>query len=620
MSSIQTIRIKASEHPVKSVVVLKSSKAEIVRTFNVALQGGQNKIVISKVSSTVDTASVRISGFNPGNGTYLSDVVCSILDGSDDLTDGPIRALETRKAYLVREKKVLDTQAEVLVKYSSSLDGTQASPDVMTTFLNAFVAQGKTNIQAVVKVEEEIAEINKQIEAEQKKATLLKGSAHAEITAVVTADNDTRVTLKLMYIVNETNWHPTYELHALTGDDGCPSETVSLHYRATVAQTTGEDWSDASLTLSTVATDAVVKTIPKSNPTWIRVTYDNNNNNRVWKQQPEPLIYLHPKPTPQLQTQASVMATFSTSAPTLFGASHPPPPQPKAAPIPASIFGHKSPASGNDETDLGVIPFPDGDEDEEGTNYGDEERPAKLVNQTPMALTYTVQGKSSIPSDGKNHVVTIAVLSFETSIDYISVPKVEPRVYLQCQVKNNSKYRLLPGPVSVILDDSYVSKTTIADVNRNDVFYFTLGDDPSILVSYARVSKVTKEGSGSFADVANITTYTTTIKVENKRPFSIDNLIIRNALPVTQDKRVRVVLRKPKELIEAKEGVLVKVKGEETAEEEGEDQDDKYPKVKWTKEKTGLYEYHWRVDADDEIQLESVFEMKASADLHCVFD
>lgn len=51
----------------------------------------------------------------------------------------------------------------------------------------------------VVKVEEEIAEINKQIEAEQKKATLLKGSAHAEITAVVTADNDTRVTFKLMY-------------------------------------------------------------------------------------------------------------------------------------------------------------------------------------------------------------------------------------------------------------------------------------------------------------------------------------------------------------------------------------------------------------------------------------
>jgi hypothetical protein len=150
------------------------------------------------------------------------------------------------------------------------------------------------------------------------------------------------------------------------------------------------------------------------------------------------------------------------------------------------------------------------------------------------------------------------------------------------------------------------------------MFSFTLGDDPSILISYARLSKVTKEGSGSFADVANVTTCTVAIKVQNKHPFPIDNLIIRNALPVTEDKRVRVVLRKPKELIEAKEGVLVKIRKEEST--EAEDEEGKCPKVKWTKEKTGLYEYHWRVDADDKIELETVFEMKASTDLLCTFD
>jgi hypothetical protein len=104
------------------------------------------------LSSTIDTESVRISGLNPAatkSGTYLSDVVCSLLDASDDVADRPIEALRTRKDYLTREKKVLDTQAEVLVKYSNSLDGKQASPDVMTTFLNAFVDQGRANIKAV---------------------------------------------------------------------------------------------------------------------------------------------------------------------------------------------------------------------------------------------------------------------------------------------------------------------------------------------------------------------------------------------------------------------------------------------------------------------------------------
>jgi hypothetical protein len=180
MNSDSTIRFNASNHPVKSVLVLKSSKAEIVRTFEIALKvrvvsaqalsrtadeflmmlmkSGQNKIVISQLPSTIDTESVRISGLNSGatrSGTYLSDVVCSVLDASDDVADGPIEVLEARKAYLTREKKVFDTQADVLVKYSSSLDGTQASPDVMTTFLNAFVDQGKANIKAVSSMNEQ---------------------------------------------------------------------------------------------------------------------------------------------------------------------------------------------------------------------------------------------------------------------------------------------------------------------------------------------------------------------------------------------------------------------------------------------------------------------------------
>jgi hypothetical protein len=43
--------------------------------------------------------------------------------------------------------------------------------------------------------------------------------------------------------------------------------------------------------------------------------------------------------------------------------------------------------------------------------------------------------------------------------------------------------------------------------------------------------------------------------------------------------------------------------------------DDECLKAKWTKEKEGLYEYQWRVDADEDIKLETVFEMRASNDL-----
>ncbi|KAF9450483.1 hypothetical protein P691DRAFT_810305 [Macrolepiota fuliginosa MF-IS2] len=656
MSSINTIRIVAAEYPVKSVVVLKSSKAEVVRTFVIALKGGQNKLVISKLPSTIETQSVRISGLNPNapkNRTYLSDVVCSVA-AVDDAPNEAVHMLEVKKSTLVHEKKVLDTQADVLVKYANSLTGEHANPDVMNVFLTSFVEHGRSNIRAIAKLEAEIAGIDKQIKEEKKKGSLLKGSIDTEVTVVITADNDTRIDLKLTYIVSNTHWSPTYELDAVTGENGQPSRTVSLHYRACITQSTGEDWSNAALTLSTVATDTIVKRIPRLEPVRIRVSY-NGESRRAGlfgaqqqvqqQQQRAPNAFGAPAfgapapafgfgaPVPAGRFGASAFGNTTSAPPAgLFGAassqpSQPPPPtthsafgifgavssqppQPPPPAVPAATLTGSGEATPDDD-----LIFLD-NEDSGSEKGGDaDELPAKLVTQTPMALTYTVRGRSSIPSDGKEHIVTIAILPFETEIEYVSVPRVDPRVYLQCQVKNDSDYRLLPGPVSIILDDSYVSKTTIPDVNRNDVFNFTLGDDPSVIISYSRVLKSVKEGSGAFADVANVTTYTTWITVQNKHDFPIERLTLRDAIPISDDSRVRVVLRKPKELVEAK-GVFVKVN--RATGDSGEPDEDGLM-VRWAKEKEGLYEYKWRVDGDDKISLGTVFEVKASSDLTCSF-
>jgi hypothetical protein len=115
-------------------------------------QSGQNKVIVSRLPSTIDTQSVRISGLNPNksqNRTYLSDVVCSVAESSDDASSAAIHALETQKTTLKLEKKVLDTQADMFVKYANSLNSEHASPDVMNKFLTAFVENGKSNIHAV---------------------------------------------------------------------------------------------------------------------------------------------------------------------------------------------------------------------------------------------------------------------------------------------------------------------------------------------------------------------------------------------------------------------------------------------------------------------------------------
>jgi len=122
----------------------------------------------------------------------------------------------------------------------------------------------------------------------------------------------------------------------------------------------------------------------------------------------------------------------------------------------------------------------------------------------------------------------------------------------------------------------------------------------------------------------DIATYITTITLHNTHPFSIDNLIIRDAVPITgDDQRIKVLLRKPTELVEAVEGVFVVVKGEGVAlraSAGGSDgREEESLKVKWEKEQDGLYEYLWKVGADDTAKFETVFEVKAPADLKYSF-
>lgn len=57
------------------------------------------------------------------------------------------------------------------------------------------------------------------------------------------------------------SWTANYDLHAIT-EAGQPTASVNLHYRARIYQSTGEDWKDTTLTLSTATADSYSKGLP----------------------------------------------------------------------------------------------------------------------------------------------------------------------------------------------------------------------------------------------------------------------------------------------------------------------------------------------------------------------
>ena len=58
--------------------------------------------------------------------------------------------------------------------------------------------------------------------------------------------------------------------------------------------------------------------------------------------------------------------------------------------------------------------------------------PLSFVAETPpTAISHLITGKSTILSDGVEHQVSVAVLRFDMKISHVTVPRIDPRVYLQ---------------------------------------------------------------------------------------------------------------------------------------------------------------------------------------------
>ncbi|KAF8071517.1 hypothetical protein FPV67DRAFT_1606272 [Lyophyllum atratum] len=675
-----TLTINAPDHTIKSVTVFKSSKAEIVRQFSLDLKPGQNKIQIRSLPSTIDTHSIRVSSLGPAR---LFDVVCTLSQSKEHSHHSPtspteiIRLLRVKKNALEGEKRVREHEAELLVGYAKTLTGEHVPPGEMGKFLEGFVEQGRKNLIAITEVTEKIIELDRQIDREFDRSAMKKGEARGEVDIILGADEASTINLKLTYIVSSVSWRPTYELHATT-ENGKPSPSVTLHYRARITQFTGEDWTNTALTLSTISSDTVAKKIPqlvgvklqprpafgvgvkgntgmagvasrgggvfggqgKEVSRQLEMMMKGGGNSAfgggqafaagssVFGTQAQAQSQQHQQqqtfggggglfgsqqqqqPQQQSQTFGSGGGLFgSQQQPQTFGGAGLFGSQPQPHP-PTSVFGSApapAPASDQDQDAFEEITAPPPHPHE----------PTTSVTETPVAISFSITGASSVPSDGVEHQVSVAVLPFEAVVGYVAIPRVEPRVYLRCVVRNSSEYRLLGGAVSVILDESYVSKTGISDVSTGDTFECTLGDDPATQITYTRTSRVLKpEAHGPFAEAKHTTSYLTKITLHNKHAFPLPEVLVREALPTCDDKRARVLLRKPEGLADAKDGEMVTV-GKKEGKEDGGDGGEGV-RVAWEKVVEGKFEWRAGVRAGGQVVLEAQWEVKAEADTYWV--
>ncbi|KAI8996468.1 hypothetical protein BD414DRAFT_512864 [Trametes punicea] len=531
-----SIALTASTVPVKSATIFQSSAAELTRGLAIGLKVSMPPISYDPILRQPDL--VRTSGVS--RDVRVLDVVYkrkpNLLFKTRREENSPeIRELVSKCVAIEAEQQVLRQEAALLDESAGLATKPQAA------------ANGRNNGVAIIpdRVLEFLEKfVQRKMAANRALQSLDDRIADLE-DKLSTLRNDHKGKL-----VSAVTWRPFYDLHATTS--------------------TGEEWNNLTLTLSAASSQAQQQqSVPPLNP--LKLTAVNNLD--------------PPNPPPSSQGRAGLSRTSGFAATQEHGCFR------AAEPIvvPASPSSRARRAS-RSPTRTAL--------EEEHTDHAEALPLPSSPTRSPLSVAYRVEGDVSVPSDGEEHKLTVALLNFKAELKYVCVPRRSPTVYIVSKVKNASEYDLLAGTMNVFMNDGFVTKTSIGLIAADERFDYVFG-------------KIEYEPRRSFAEPQKIktTTRTTLTTVKNQHKFDIAQLAIRDAIPLgSETDKIVVVLRKPPGLAEAKEGQEVVVQ----VDADGDESEKAKAKVRWSEvvdgqggEKDGLFE----------ITLESQWDTKSPGEI-----
>ncbi len=472
-------------------VLVYADRAIVSRTFSADLPAGESRIVFDNLPERTEANSLQVKGsgkavlqdtiFRNKFFSEFPDERIRALAAVKDETDSQVRLRDDRIKQANSEKGVLE---KIISKVTAQVEGqvSELSPDkwvLMIKFYRDRLAALDEEIRAT---EAEIRALNLDLDKTNQELGQLQAGRQRkknQAAVILSLSEASRVTLTLSYVVYGPSWQPVYDLRV-----NSETRSLELSYNATVIQNSGEDWSNASLSLST-ARPEVGGAQPDLAP-WYLSVYEN-------------------RPTPRASAG-------------------------KAAPAPAAM--NQMFAEAVDEK---AALEPAAEADIASANAS--------VAKGAVAVMFDISGRVSIPSDNASHRVSIMTKSFSAAFRYSSAPKLSAYAYLKAKVVNGTDFPFLPGATKVFLDGNFIANSSLGLVAPAEEFWTFLGVDEGVKVEY-RLLKSYKDEQGVFAQKTRFV-YQYETKITNNKKADAE-IVVWDQLPVSTDQKIAVKLIEPK--------------------------------------------------------------------------
>lgn len=459
--------------------------ATVTRVMSLDLASGDSTLVAKDFPLSLDPTSLRVEGeagakliigtidarppkaAPPANLSELDKRIEALRDQRADL-QGVIDSANARRKF-----------AQHFAEASPAGLGEKGEARPIADWRAAFAAVGEeiatadTAIRDATRKQREIDRQIVELEAERS----AKPPSKLEVRIDVASTAPTKATLRVTYSVRNARWLPLYDARLDTGaKDRKPQ--LELVRRAEITQSTGEDWSNVTLGVSTV-----------------RISRGGS--------------------APELSSLV---------------AQYPQVPKPLALGT-ASDLARPAPMTRQAQS-----PMPKVAEAAEPRERADGQQAIAEIGD--FQATFRIPGRVSLGAAEGTKSLRIAAVNVPADLAVRAAPVLDPTAFLEASFKQTDDATLLPGKVAIYRDGTFVGRGKITASAKDDIVRLGFGADDKVKIERAVLKR--NEGSAGLLVTTSKTderAFKTTIRNGHDFPIKV---AIEDQLPVSENEDIAV--------------------------------------------------------------------------------
>lgn len=525
----------------KSVTVYRSG-AEMMHEVSAVLKTGFNELIIDNLSNYIDSnsiqikapASVTVLGFQFSKNFLIYEGKSPRMQLLQDSLQHVQDAIDKLDLSINNTKELLE-----VLKANRDIKGVQNGLSITElTKLMDYYAAKSTELENTILLQtnrkNKLTELTNKIQDELDEESKKNVSTAGRLTLQLNAAMPVKADFTISYIAPNAYWTPYYDLRA----DNIKLP-LKIFYKAKIVQTTGIDWKQVKLSLST------------STPS----QKSNAPNLQSWF-----LGYVNPYSyrkdlvgsVPGLQIRGAenlqdvVVVGYGTQSAGNIDKTY-------VAPKPVYVVnGNVISDEDFQQIDPNSIKSINKLKASDAKNiYGDAAAGGATVVELKNGLPdyIKVNGKTlnvnfdinipyDVPTNGKAQTATLQTIDANTLYEHLAVPKLDDDAYLIAKLPGWEKLNLVPAEANIILENTYVGKTFINPNNTSDTLNLTLGADKRVVIKRELMQNFS---SIKFLGSNKLQKFSYQITVKNNKSEAI-NLVLKDQYPVTTNKDIEVEL------------------------------------------------------------------------------